>query len=195
MKNVIEIVKIITTSILLAVGYWIIHDQITINISLEYFTIGHPIIIQNNSPIIIALAWGIIATWWAGLIIGILIATAALAGTQPKLGLKGVLKPMLSLILAMFYFATLSGFIGFLLADNELIFLNKTLSQNITKSKHNQFLIAGWSHGASYLTGFIGALIICFKIWNKRKKLILQWIYKHYYYFYSTKDLPCHSKN
>jgi hypothetical protein len=174
MKNIVEIVKILITSILLAVGYGIIHDLITINISLEYFTIGHPIIIENNSPIIIALVWGIIATWWAGLIIGILIATTASAGNQPKLGLKDVLKPMLSLILAMSIFAALSGLLGFILADNGLIFLNKTLSQNIPESKHNQFLIAGWSHGTSYLTGFIGTLIICFKMWHKRKKLILQ---------------------
>jgi len=64
--------------VLLAVGasvlYGILHDQITVRVCLEYFTIGHPRIIESESPTLLAFAWGVVATWWMGVLLGLPLA-------------------------------------------------------------------------------------------------------------------------
>jgi len=49
------------------VAYGLVHDQVTVRVSLEYFTIGHPQLITTSSPTLLALFWGAAATWWVGL--------------------------------------------------------------------------------------------------------------------------------
>lgn len=60
-------IGIIFTSVIAAVIYGIIHDQVTARICVEYFTVGHPRLIDSDSPPVLGLFWGIVATWWAGL--------------------------------------------------------------------------------------------------------------------------------
>lgn len=50
-----ESIKIVRISILLAILYGICPDLITVNISIEYFTIGHPKIIESESLILLAI--------------------------------------------------------------------------------------------------------------------------------------------
>ncbi len=71
---------IVVLSILACVTYGVIHDQITARICVEYFTIGHPQIIASESPTMLGFVWGVIATWWVGAILGVLLATAARIG-------------------------------------------------------------------------------------------------------------------
>ena len=57
-------VKIVLSTLFSAISYGIIHDMITAHFCVEYFTIGHPKIIESESPVLLALLWGVIATWW-----------------------------------------------------------------------------------------------------------------------------------
>ena len=57
-----------------AVVYGLVHDQVTVRLSLEYFTVLHPHVVDTDSPTVLALVWGVIASWWMG-------AGAAVAGT------------------------------------------------------------------------------------------------------------------
>ena len=77
--------RIIGLSLLAAIVYEIAHDQVTARVCVEYFTIGHPPLIPSESPTLLALAWGVVATWWVGLPLGIMLAVAARAGRRPKL--------------------------------------------------------------------------------------------------------------
>jgi hypothetical protein len=63
-----------------AIGYGIVHDQITVRICPEYLTEWHPTIIASSDPTIVALAWGVFATWWFGLILGAGLALFATVG-------------------------------------------------------------------------------------------------------------------
>jgi len=54
-----------------AIGYGIGHDQITARVCVEYFTIGHPPIFSTDSPRLLGLGWGIMATGWVGLVLGL----------------------------------------------------------------------------------------------------------------------------
>lgn len=68
-----KFIRIVLAAVGAAVGYGIVHDQITVRISPEYFTIGHPRLIETSSLTILALFWGVVATWWVGLPLGFLV--------------------------------------------------------------------------------------------------------------------------
>jgi hypothetical protein len=56
-------IKIILTCVVAAVLYGIVHDQVTARICVEYFLVFHPPIFPTQSPTLLALGWGVIATW------------------------------------------------------------------------------------------------------------------------------------
>jgi hypothetical protein len=58
--------RIILYCVLGAVGYGVVHDQITARICLKYFTIGHPQVFNTQSATLLGIGWGVIATWWVG---------------------------------------------------------------------------------------------------------------------------------
>lgn len=57
---------IVLFSIAAAIFYGIAHDQITARVCVEYFTIGHLPVFKTTSPTLLALGWGVLATWWLG---------------------------------------------------------------------------------------------------------------------------------
>ncbi|MFY0671949.1 MAG: hypothetical protein JXQ87_01010 [Bacteroidia bacterium] len=166
-----ETIKIIIFSILLAVFYGICHDLVTAHISLEYFTVGHPKVIESESPVNLALVWGVIATWWVGLILGVIISFAARAGKRPKLKLSQIFRPLLSLIGIIAIAAFVAGILGYVLSKSEVFTLIEGLAVQIEPEKHHLYLTVGWSHGASYLVGIVGGIVLCLGLWNKRKGL------------------------
>ena len=93
-----ESVKIILLCIAAAVLYGIVHDQITARVCVEYFTIGHPPIFHTDSPTLLGLGWGVVATWWVGLFLGILAAVAARVGRLPKLAAAELIRPLFVLM-------------------------------------------------------------------------------------------------
>ena len=100
---------IIGISILAAILYGIVHDQITARVCIEYFTVGHAKVIDSDDPTLIALNWGVRATWWAGLFLGLGLATAARLGSRPKREIKTLLKPIAGLLIVMALFASIAG--------------------------------------------------------------------------------------
>ncbi len=79
-------VAIVLLCIAMAILYGIVHDQVTARVCVEYFTIGHPPVFDTDDTTLLALGWGVIATWWVGLGLGIPLAIAARAGSMPKRG-------------------------------------------------------------------------------------------------------------
>ena len=61
-----EAVKIALTCVIAAVLYGIVHDQFTARICIEYFTVFHPPIFHTQSPTLLGIGWGVVATWWVG---------------------------------------------------------------------------------------------------------------------------------
>jgi len=55
-------IKIILTCVVAAILYGIVHDQITARICVEYFSVFHPAIFSTESPTLLALGWGMVAT-------------------------------------------------------------------------------------------------------------------------------------
>jgi hypothetical protein len=79
-------------------------------------SIGHPPIFHTASPTFLALAWGVIATWWVGMPFSAALAIAARAGSKPKLNARLLFRPMALLFLAMALCAVAAGLAGAILA-------------------------------------------------------------------------------
>ena len=156
-------------SVLGAITFGIFHDFITANICVEYFTIGHPKIIESQDPNTLALLWGVIATWWFGLILGILIISYNSFGKSPSLPFSQIKKYVLRLLLIVPCISLVAGIIGFTLSYFEVIHLIPKLAVVVPEQKHNLYLAVGWAHTSSYLTGLIGTIIICWKIHSLRR--------------------------
>jgi len=114
--KMIEFLKIIGLAIIAAVGYGVIFDQITVRICLEYFTVAHPMVFPTTSPTLLALGWGVIATWWAGALLGLLAACSARLGRLPKLSAGELTRPIACSLTAMAVAAAIAGAIGYALA-------------------------------------------------------------------------------
>ena len=98
-----EALKIIVLTVGLSCAYGIIHDQITARVCIEYFTVGH--FSPTNlswTPTVLGLYWGIVASWWVGLILGIPLALCAQAGPWPKRTAHELLRPLLTLLILTF---------------------------------------------------------------------------------------------
>ena len=151
-----------------AICYGIVHDQITARICIEYFTIGHPPIFNTESPTLLAFGWGIIATWWVGLFLGIPLACAARLGSRHKVDAKELVKPIWILLGIMACGALAAGMLGFFLASNGSVYLVEPLATQIPKANHIVFLVDLWAHSASYLFGFAGGIVLIVLTWRKR---------------------------
>ncbi len=166
-----QFIAIILLGVLAAVFYGIVHDQVTARICVEYFTIGHPPVFVTENSTLLALGWGVLATWWAGLLLGVLLALAARLGTRPKLRAGDLLKPIGVLLFVMAVCAVIAGGIGGIIASAGWITLVEPLASQIPREKHTAFLIDGWAHSASYLIGFIGAIVLVVRTIRKRGRL------------------------
>jgi hypothetical protein len=151
---------IVALSIAAAVGYGIAHDMVTAHVCVEYFTIGHPPLIESQSPVVLALFWGVVATWWVGLPLGVMLASAAQIGSWPTIPARRMMKPVAVLLAVMAVCALLAGITGAVLAANGNAWLNPPLSEAVPKDRHVAFLADGWAHGASYLAGALGGLVL-----------------------------------
>jgi hypothetical protein len=159
---------IIALCIASAVAYGVAHDQVTARVCAEYFTIGHPPIFDTDSPTLLGLGWGIIATWWAGLLLGIPLAIAARAGRRPRRSPRSLLRPIVALLAVMGACALLAGIAGFVLGRIGAIRLVAWLAAKVPPDRHARFLADGGAHLASYLVGFVGGLVVIVRVWRSR---------------------------
>src|SRR5215467_7886305 len=129
-----ESLKIIALCVGAAIAYGIVHDQFTARICIEYFTVFHPPVFATQSPTTLAFGWGIIATWWVGGFLGLLLVIAARAGSRPPLTAKSLIRPIGTLLLVMATCAILFGVAGFVLAQREVVSLPEWVAHKLPRS-------------------------------------------------------------
>lgn len=167
----LEAAKIVAFSGLAAIIYGILHDQVTAHVCVEYFTIAHPPVFPTDSPFLLAIGWGIIATWWVGLPLGIGLAAASRFGPGPRLGLRDVKRPIVVLMLGSGALAMIAGGMGATLFATDSMPMPDYWREVIPPEKWAAFTFDSWAHLASYSAGALGGL--CVIGWSivKRVKL------------------------
>lgn len=168
MSELAEAAKITVFCLLAAIFYGILHDQVTAHLCVEYFSIAHPPIFHTNSPFLLAIGWGILATWWVGLPLGLCLAIAARLGPWPRMTLRQ-LRPLIHrLLLVMAISAILAGSIAALLTSMKAIKAPFGWDQVIPAEKWVAFTADAWAHSASYLMGTAGGLcLIWLVLWHR----------------------------
>jgi hypothetical protein len=166
----VEFFKIVLICVLAAVSYGVVHDQFTARVCLEYFTIGHPPVFNTHSPTLLGLGWGVIATWWVGLLLGIPLAMVARLGKRPKLTAWQIMPLVFRLLGFMGCLAITAGLIGYVLAMRGSIQLPDFLAAVIPPSSHVGFVADWWAHFASYFAALVGGIILIFLNWSRRSE-------------------------
>jgi len=163
-----EFIKIVLFCILASISYGVVHDQFTARICVEYFTVAHPPVFHTESPTLLGLGWGVIATWWVGLFLGVPLAMAARIGERRKLGVRQLVHPVAILLAVMACAALLSGSIGYTLAARATDGLSPFFSEGIPPEHRLGFVADFCAHLASYAVGFFGGLVVIARTWWKR---------------------------
>ena len=163
-----ESLKIIGFSIVAAIVYGIVHDQITARICVEYFTIFHPPVFPTQSPTLLGIGWGIIATWWVGAFLGVLLALSARAGSRSHFAASDLVRPVFVLLCVMAVCALGAGLAGFLMTRSARVEVPPDVGAFLPQPIHARFMADWYAHSASYASGLFGGLILCgWVIWKR----------------------------
>lgn len=163
-----EFGKIVLLSIVAAICYGILHDQVTARICVEYFTIFHPPMFHTGNPTLLGLGWGVIATWWLGAFLGVVLALSARAGNQRKIDARELVRPVLQLLAVMALSALFFGTTGYGLARRGVITPPVWVMENLARYSYNAFVADWWAHNASYAAATLGGTVLCVMTYRKR---------------------------
>ncbi|WP_309710262.1 hypothetical protein [Armatimonas sp.] len=166
-----EAFKIIALTIGLSCAYGIVHDQITARVCIEYFTIGH--FSPTNipwTPTVLGLFWGIVATWWVGVMLGIPLAICARVGPWPKRTARELLRPLLLLLVITFTCAMT----GLLIARmTGFTAPRHILPESLPDDRVAAFSADLVTHNISYGVGLFGGFWLWGWVMNVRRALNL----------------------
>jgi hypothetical protein len=163
-----ESVKIVLLCVVAAIGYGILHDQVTTRVCIEYFTVFHPPVFPTTDPTMLGLGWGIIATWWMGAFFGVLLAIAARASAGQKVAARSLLRPVLLLLGIMAASAFLLGLTGYTLASSGMIAPPIWIRSELPQYSYPAFMADWWAHNASYASATLGGIVLCVMTYRRR---------------------------
>jgi len=135
--------------------------MVTAHVAVEYFSVYHPKVVDSNSPVVMALVWGVGAAWWFGLIVGVILAivNARRASPLPVRHIRlVVIKACVALWLTMMSILVVTyALIGLLFARDRPTF------------EHDRRLMAvAATHGTEYELGAIALIVVARHVWKSR---------------------------
>lgn len=153
--------------LMLGIAYGVAHDLVTAHVCVEYFTRFHPQIVETENPLLLALVWGVAATWWVAVALGMVVGLAASAGKRPLAPLGHVVRAAALCLAGLWVAAMLAGlagaFLGGPLSDD---FLHRS---GLPKGREARFWFDYWAHLAAYGGGVLAASGLCIGIWRGRR--------------------------
>jgi len=158
-----EVARIWLGVIVIGFAYGISHDMITAHAWTPYFTVHHHYF-GVDSPILLALIWGVIATW-PSVIAGGLIAGASLGFRFPKLAPNLVLKRT-AILSSVCWVISLAWIPGIWIFTRQV-----SLKERPTDWDERSIAIGvGMAHASSYTTTAVAVLILVLWILATRIK-------------------------
>jgi hypothetical protein len=139
-----------------AIGYGVLHDQLTVRLSPAYFLIAHRPLC-GGTPATVALCWGVAGTWWMGAALGVILALVARPGLPVRRLLPGVA--------AVLGVAALAAAAAGLIAWTAAPALPAALGVEIPRPEHRAFATAWAAHTASYGAALVGGFVLVRRTW------------------------------
>lgn len=136
------------------------HDQITARLCVEYFTIGHPRLIESDSPTVLGLFWGVVGTWWVGAGLGVMLAAASRVGRWPKLEWKDHRRGMAWLLGVMAASALIVGAATAFTVWDSPEGVTFFAGEAVPAAARPLFLVDAAAHLISYGVGFFGGMVL-----------------------------------
>lgn len=162
--------KVFLLTLCTVTSYGIIHDQITVRLCPEYFTLAHPPLFHTASPTLLALSWGVAATVGIGAGFGVLLGLVSQSPGLPPISIPKLWNLLLRLLSAMAVAAALTGCVGFELSRLAIISCPSVWAEFVPASRHNQFMAVWFAHCASYLVGLGAGVFLVFRTWDQRQR-------------------------
>jgi len=155
----------IPAGIAAAVVYGIVHDMVTAHVCVEYFTEYHPRLVDSGNPVVLALFWGVVATWWVGAPLGLLLSAGVAAGERPPLPWPRVFR-----LLAWFVGILLLVSLGCGLVGASSAWPAYLLPKDLPPERATRFQFVQVSHLVSYGAGVLGGLVLPAIAWHWRRR-------------------------
>lgn len=163
--------RIVFLCVISAVLFGIIQDQVTARLCVEYFSVFHPRIVASNDPTILAFVWGVVATWWVGVLIGIPLAISARWGRRPKLTARRLVFSILCLFGFTASMSVSAGFLAYWAVSSgrvDPLVAFRWLDGRISQERQIWFLVDLAAHNAAYFGGAVGGFVLCIATWVRR---------------------------
>lgn len=159
---------IVFFSILAAIAYGVVHDQITAHLCVEYFTIGHPRLIDSDLPTVLGLFWGVVGTWWVGAGLGVALASASRLGKWPKLEWKDHRRGVAWLLAFMGAGALIVGGITAYAVWDSPEGMAYVTGEAVPQAARPLFMVDAAAHLTSYGVGFLGGVVLVLQaVWRR----------------------------
>ncbi|MDF1694781.1 MAG: hypothetical protein P1U56_03080 [Saprospiraceae bacterium] len=184
MKKVFVLIVLILIASVIGGVYGCVHDQITYSISNEYYTkfkfiqfnledwgLGRNVgtlelpDIRLDEPRKGVSIVGILATWWFGLLIGIVHGVLGLRYETAKTMFNETMKALMLTLCVAFVFGGLGFIYGQYFMSGSPS--NWYLPENVIHK--NEFITVGTIHNFSYLGGLVGLIGSVLYFWKKKK--------------------------
>lgn len=163
-----EGLRIILMCIGLSIAYGIPHDQISVRICPEYLTEWHEKLVNTDNPTLVALAFGVAATWWVGAALGILMAMAAQLGPFPVVSSRRVLWVVVGVLVMTALSAAIGGFWA---TGHPTGHIPVSFAAEVPADLQHRFGICYWMHTCSYLGGAVFGFLATAGVWIHRFRL------------------------
>ena len=111
----VEGLRIIGLCIVAAIAFGVTHDLFSVAVCPEYLGIHHRSI-GTQSPVLLAFAWGFLATWWFGVASGLVFAVCCRVGELPQLSWFELKWPIVRVLTAILVLAILTWLMVYLVS-------------------------------------------------------------------------------
>lgn len=139
-------------------------DLVTANVAVEYFSVHHPRIVPTDNPWILALVWGIVASWWFGAIAGVIVASINHFRRQP-LEPRRILK--WNLVACIVLWLMMIGILVAVLAITTAIPIEE---RRPTYESDRRLMAVAMAHLYEYLLGAIALVTIAIMTWRAKHR-------------------------
>jgi hypothetical protein len=137
-------------------------DLVTANVAVEYFSVHHPRIVLTEKPWVLAIVWGVAASWWGGAIAGVIVASINQRRRNP---LEAVRILRWALVACTVLWLVMIAILIAVFAIASTIPLEE---RQATFDHDRRLMAVAMAHQYEYVLGAIALLVIAVMTWRSR---------------------------